>query len=59
MTVHNLEVSGLAACLYRGLRRLAHGPGPAYLYKPILHLVLPREIRKLVMLDTDAVNKIK
>ena len=42
MTVHKLSLQGLAACLYRGLRRLAHGPGPAYLYKPILHLILPR-----------------
>ncbi len=42
-----------AAALYRQLSRTATGPGPIYLYKPLLHLVLPRWIVRLIVLDTD------
>ena len=41
-------------CVYRGLARLAHGPGPAYLYKPLLHYLMPT-VRRLILLDTDIV----
>ena len=37
----------LAACLHRNLRQLAHGPGPQYLMKPLLHWALPRQVRRL------------
>lgn len=37
----------LAACLHRNLRRLAHGSGPQYLMKPLLHWALPRQVRRL------------
>lgn len=45
----------LARCLYDGLAAISHGPGPHYLYKPLLHLLLPREVRRVVVLDTDVV----
>jgi hypothetical protein len=44
-----------ARCLHEGLRRLATGPGRMYLVKPLLHLILPATIRKLVLIDTDIV----
>jgi hypothetical protein len=31
----------------------ATGPGPIYLWKPLFHLVLPRDIRRVIVLDTD------
>ena len=34
-------------------RRTATGPGPIYLYKPILHLVLPTWLHHIIVLDTD------
>ena len=37
----------LAACLHRNLGKLAHGPGPQYLMKPLLHWALPRQVRWL------------
>ena len=54
--VHLHTTSGVpvaAAALYRQLSRTATGPGPIYLYKPLLHLVLPRWILRLIVLDTD------
>ena len=45
----------LAGCLHRNLKRLAHGPGPQYLMKPLLHWVLPREVKRVILLDTDVV----
>ena len=49
-----LRLPPAAQCLFSGLKRLAHGPGPAYLYKPLLHFLLP-SVRKLILLDTDTV----
>ena len=43
----------VARALYKQLSRTATGPGPIYLYKPLLHLVLPRWISRLIVLDTD------
>lgn len=40
-------------CIYDGLKRLSHGPGPHYLYKPLLHWVLPTSVRRLILLDND------
>ena len=44
-----------AQCLYDGMRRLSHGPGPHYLYKPLLHYVMPMDVHRLILLDTDVV----
>ena len=41
------------AALYSKLKSTATGPGPLYLYKPLLHLVLPKRISKIIVLDTD------
>ena len=38
---------------YRALSRTATGPGPIYLYKPLLHLVLPSWLSHVIVLDTD------
>ena len=54
MTRTPLTLPPSAQCLFRGLQRLAHGPGPAYLYKPLLHFLLP-SVRQLILLDTDTV----
>ena len=54
MTRTPLTLPPVAQCLFSGLRRLAHGPGPAYLYKPLLHFLLP-SVRQLILLDTDTV----
>ena len=37
------------------MRRLSHGPGPQYLYKPLLHHVMPADVDRLILLDTDVV----
>jgi len=50
-----LNLPPLAQCLYDGMRRLSHGPGPQYLYKPLLHHVMPRDVERLILLDTDVV----
>ena len=50
-----LKLPPLARCLYDGMKRLSHGPGPQYLYKPLLHHVMPREVERLILLDTDIV----
>jgi len=52
-----LRLPPAAQCLFSGLARLAHGPGPAYLYKPLLHWLLP-SVRRLILLDTDTVTLI-
>jgi hypothetical protein len=48
-----LALPARAKCLYDNLRRLSHGPGPQYLYKPLLAWVMPLDVRKLIVLDTD------
>ena len=50
-----LQLPPRAQCLYDGMRRISHGPGPQYLYKPLLHWVLPRDVKRLILLDTDVV----
>lgn len=55
MRVTRLQLPALAQCIYAGLRAISHGPGPHYLYKPLLHLLLPREVQRVVLLDTDVV----
>ena len=47
------SISTAARTLYRQLSRTATGPGPIYLYKPLLHLVLPTWIQRVLVLDTD------
>lgn len=53
--VTKLELPPLAQCLYNGMKRLSHGPGPQYLYKPLLHHVMPADVERLILLDTDIV----
>jgi hypothetical protein len=50
-----LDLPARGQCLYDGMRRLSHGPGPQYLYKPLLHYIMPTDVRRLVVLDTDVV----
>lgn len=50
-----LKLPPVAQCLYDGMRRLSHGPGPQYLYKPLLHHVMPSDVTRLILLDTDIV----
>lgn len=50
-----LHLAGRAKCLYMKLRKLAHGPGPEYLYKPLLPWILPRFVLQAIILDTDTI----
>jgi hypothetical protein len=45
----------LAQCLFEGLRRLCHGPGANYVWKPLIHLLLPPSVDRLLLLDTDVI----
>lgn len=45
----------VGACLHKNLKQLAHGPGPQYVLKPLLLWALPREVGKVILLDTDVV----
>ena len=40
-----------AKALHRNLSRSAHGPGGVYLWKPLLHLILP--LRRVLLIDSD------
>lgn len=51
--VHPLRLPPHAECIFNGLSALATGPGRAYLYKPLLHWVLPASLRRVIVLDTD------
>ena len=42
-------------CLHRNLKQLSHGPGPAYLLKPLLAWIMPTAVRRVILLDTDVV----
>lgn len=42
-----------ARCVHDGLRRLATHAGPTYLFKPLLHWLLPRDMHRLLLLDID------
>ena len=54
ITLHSARrISSSTRALYRRLSSTATGPGPIYLYKPLLHLVLPRSIERVIVLDTD------
>ena len=53
--VVTLQLSPLAQCLYDGLRALSHHPGTEYLYKPLLHYVMPLHLRRVILLDTDVI----
>ena len=55
MKVTLLRLPVLAQCLYDGLRAISHGPGPHYLYKPLLHWMLLAEVGRAVLFDTDVV----
>ena len=55
MEVTQLHLPPRAKCIHGNLCRLSHGPGPQYLYKPLLHWVLPVSVRRLIVLDSDVV----
>mmetsp|Transcript_32643 Transcript_32643/g.85348 ORF Transcript_32643/g.85348 Transcript_32643/m.85348 type:complete len:272 (+) Transcript_32643:3-818(+) len=55
MRVTPLTLPPAASCIHRNLCRLSHGPGPQYLYKPLLHWAFPRDVRRVIVLDTDVV----
>ncbi|KAL1529306.1 hypothetical protein AB1Y20_000260 [Prymnesium parvum] len=55
MRVTPLRLPAPARCIHANLCRLAHGPGPQYLYKPLLHWVFPRDVKQVIVLDTDVV----
>jgi len=48
-----VDISESAKTLYKALSATATGPGGLYLYKPLLHLVLPRSVPRVIVLDTD------
>jgi len=50
-----LSMHSHGACLYKNMARISHGPGPQYLYKPLLHYVMPAAVERLIVLDTDTV----
>jgi hypothetical protein len=51
--VHGLRLSAAASCLYGYLSKSSHGPGPQYLNKVFLPWILPRSVRRVLVLDTD------
>lgn len=55
MRTTKLFLSPPASCIHRNLCRLAHGPGPQYLYKPLLHWVFSQDVKQIIVLDTDVV----
>ena len=48
-----VDISESAKTMYKALSATATGPGGLYLYKPLLHLVLPRTVPRVIVLDTD------
>ena len=50
-----VDMSESAKTLYKALSATATGPGGLYLYKPLLHLVLPRSVPRVIVLDNDCV----
>jgi len=46
-------LSAAGAALHRRLSTTATGPGAVYLYKPLLHLLLPAWLPKVLVLDAD------
>jgi len=50
-----ISMQSHGACLYKNLARISQGPGPQYLYKPLLHYVVPAAVERLIVLDTDTV----
>lgn len=47
------DISSKARMLYRRLSSTATGPGGIYLYKPLMHMVLPSWLERVIVLDTD------
>jgi len=54
LTLHSVaQLPASVIDLHRRLSSSATGPGPIYLWKPIFHRVLPEDISKVIILDTD------
>jgi hypothetical protein len=53
LSVHPIQLPPLAQCLYAYLAESSHGPGPQYMYKPFVPWLLPRRVKRVVLLDTD------
>jgi hypothetical protein len=54
VSLHSIaELPPAVRALHSRLSRTATGPGPLYLWKPLLHLVLPRSVSRVIVLDTD------
>ena len=51
--VHGLHLSAATSCLYEYLSKSSHGPGPQYMHKVFLPWILPRSVRRVLVLDTD------
>lgn len=51
--VHGLHMDAAAGCLYKYLSKSSHGPGPQYTRKVFLPWILPRGVRRALVLDTD------
>ena len=47
------DIPASVKALFKRLSSTATGPGPIYLYKPLLHLVLPSWLSHVIVLDTD------
>jgi hypothetical protein len=50
-----LRLSGSASCLHQGLSNHSWGHGPDFLVKPLLHFVVPHDVKRLILLDCDTV----
>ena len=53
--VHELRLRSHAACIHRGFAALTHGPGAEYMYKPLLHWIIPDDVKRLIVVDHDTI----
>ncbi|EOD34115.1 hypothetical protein EMIHUDRAFT_111342 [Emiliania huxleyi CCMP1516] len=50
-----MKLTKRLACIYDNFAHNSHGPGPAYLIKTLLPWILPPEVPRIILLDTDTV----
>ena len=53
LRVHAIQLPPLAQCLYEYLAESSYGPGTQYMYKLFVPWLLPRRVKRVVLLDTD------